>query len=136
MSQPDLFAPANAQVAKPQAQHRRSDVSAASFEAAKVRRDAGMASSLDHAEADSPGWADHCFTLLCEYAEGQVAPWTCEAFRAWAYERGLDKPDEERAFGPITQKAIRRGVIARVGYAPAASSNGSPKPQYQAREAA
>lgn len=100
------------------------------FDAAAARRLAGMASSLDHAEQDEPGWAEHCFALLRQYACLQAEPWTCETFRAWAYARGLSKPDEERAFGPITQKAIRKGVIVRVGYAPAASSNGSPKPQY------
>ena len=106
------------------------------FEAARARRDAGMASSLEHAESDVPGWGDHAYALLRQFACLQDQPWTCEQFRPWAYSRGLAKPDEERAFGPVTQRAIRDGVIARVGYAPAASSNGSPKPQYQSRAAA
>ena len=106
------------------------------FDAARARRDAGMASSLDHAESDTPGWGDHAFALLRQFACLQHKPWTCEQFRAWAYDRSLPKPAEERAFGPVTQRAIRAGLIHRVGYAPAASSNGSPKPQYQSRIAA
>lgn len=105
------------------------------FDAAKARRDAGMASALDHAESDEPGWGDHCLALLRQFACLQAEPFTCEQFRAWAYTRGLATPAEERAFGPVTQKAIRGGYIARVGYAPAASSNGSPKPLYLAAKA-
>lgn len=100
------------------------------FDAAKARRDAGMASALDHAESDEPGWGDHCLALLRQFACLQAEPFTCEAFRAWAYTRGLATPPEERAFGPVTQKAIRGGFIARVGYAPAASSNGAIKATY------
>lgn len=105
------------------------------FEAARARRDAGMASALDHAEDESPGWADRAFDLLVQYATEQAHPFTIEAFRWWAEAGGFEHPPESRAYGPITQKAIRRGVIARIGYAPAASSNGSPKPLY-ARPAA
>jgi len=88
-----------------------------------------MASSLAHAESDAPGWAAQCYSLLCEYAATQHE-FQIEQFRAWAYAHGLPKPDEERAFGPITQKAIRHSVIVRTGYAPAESSNGSPKATY------
>lgn len=102
------------------------------FDAARARREAGMTSALEHAESDAPGWGDRAYALLVEFAREHAAdPWTCEQFRPWAYARGLSRPDEERAFGPVTQRAIRAGAIVRVGYAPAASSNGSPKPQYR-----
>lgn len=101
------------------------------FSAATARREAGMSSALNHADDDAPGWGDTAYALLRQFAALHAEPWTCEQFRPWAYARGLTRPPEERAFGPITQKGIRAGVISRVGYAPAASSNGSPKPQYQ-----
>lgn len=104
--------------------------SAIDFEAARARRDAGMHASEAHADATVPGWSDQAFALLCRYASEQPAPWTCEAFRWWAAANGLADPPDSRAFGGITQRAIRRQVIERVGYAPAASSNGSPKPLY------
>jgi len=93
------------------------------------RRERGMASSLAHAESDAPGWAAQCYALLCEYAASHHE-FQIEQFRAWAYANGLPKPDEERAFGSVTQRAIRASVIVRTGYAPAASSNGSAKPVY------
>lgn len=97
----------------------------------RARRDAGMARARDHAEADVPGWGDHAYALLHQYALDQRMPWTCEAFRPWAYDRGLPVPANERAWGPVVQRAIRAGLIERVGYAPAASSNGSPKATYR-----
>lgn len=101
------------------------------FDVAAARREAGMASALDHAESDAPGWGDTCLDYMRRYALRQSDPWTCEEFRAWAYALGLPMPAEQRAFGPVTQRAIRAGLIQRVGYAPAASSNGSPKPVYR-----
>lgn len=106
------------------------------FDAARARRDAGIASSTQHADDDAPGWCDRAFDLLCIYASQQPTPWTCETFRPWAYAQGLPVPAEERAWGGITQRALRRGVIERVGFAPTAASNGSPKGTYLARRAA
>jgi hypothetical protein len=100
------------------------------FEAARARRAAGMASAFEHAESDVPGWGAQCFQMLVAYAAEQHHSFTIETFRAWAHARGLPVPAESRAFGPVTQRAIRQGVIVRTGYAPAASSNGSPKPVY------
>lgn len=100
------------------------------FEAARARRDQGMTRCADKAERESSGWNDHALALMRHYALAQVLPWTIEQFRPWAYGRGLAKPDDERAFGSTTQRAIRLGYIERVGYAPAASSNGAPKATY------
>lgn len=101
------------------------------FEAAARRRAAGMASSAGHADDDAPGWGERALAYLQRYSLVASSPWNVEQFRAWAYGAGLDRPDEERAFGAVTQKALRTGVIERAGYAPAASSNGSIKPLYQ-----
>lgn len=106
------------------------------FEVAAARRDAGMKSSFDHANDDHPHWGEHCYDLLCRYADLRMKPWTCEEFRGWAYEQGLEKPAEERAFGAVTSKAIRRGVITPVGMARTASSNNGFKATYIKPEAA
>lgn len=100
------------------------------FTAAKARRDSGMSSSLTHADDVEAGWSDHAYGLLVRYAGEQSHPFTIEGFRWWAASHGLADPPDSRAFGGVTQRAIRRSVIVRVGYAPAASSNGSPKPIY------
>ena len=105
------------------------------FTAARGRRDAGMASSLAHALSDCPTWAEQAFRLLVQYVSEHTHPFTIEHFRPWAYMHGLPRPVEERAFGGVTCKALKAGVIVKVGYAPAASSNNSPKALY-ARPAA
>lgn len=100
------------------------------FFAARDRRMEGMRSSAQHAEDEAPGWCIRAFRLMQQFAEREPMPWMVEQFRVWAEKQGLDLPPDSRAFGGVTQRAIRRGVIVKVGYAPAASSNGSPKPLY------
>lgn len=100
------------------------------FTVARKRRDEGIASSLAHADADHPKWSVRAFRLLVQYVSETNHPFTIEHFRPWAYAHGLEEPSEERAFGGVTCKAIRDGVIVRVGYAPAASSNNAVKALY------
>lgn len=100
---------------------------------AMERRDEGMASSEEHAEAAAPGWGERAFASVRDHGIifGRDTPFTMEDARRWAYGMGLDQPPDERAWGSVTQKLIRDGVIEPVGYARAASSNGSPKRTYR-----
>lgn len=50
-----------------------------------------------------------------------------EAFRAWAEGKGLSPPHDGRAYGGVVQKAVKDGLVMKAGYAPAKSSNLSPK---------
>jgi len=100
------------------------------WDKAQRRRDRGMASAVRHTCEEAPGWPDRAYGYLQRYAGLDLEPWTIEQFRAWAIEQGLDRPAEERAYGGVTQRALRNGLIVRVGYAPAASSNGSAKALY------
>lgn len=103
--------------------------------AASIRAETGITSSAAHAEADAPGWSDHAMALLGRYVQRQAVfaytPFTMENFRTWAYNHGLPTPKEERCFGAITRKALKLGLIVKVGYAAAASSNNSPKATYR-----
>jgi hypothetical protein len=94
---------------------------------------AGMESSATHAEQHAPGWGARAYASVCRYPIifGADTPFTMEAARQWAYAMGLDRPAEERAWGAVTQKLVRDGVIEPVGYGPAASSHGSPKRTYR-----
>lgn len=93
--------------------------------------DRGIRSSAEHAESDVAGWSELALWYVRQFAASKGVAWTMESCRTWAYIHGLPKPEEERAFGSVTQKAIRQGIIRKTGqYAPAASSNGSPKPLY------
>lgn len=101
------------------------------FAAARERCETGIAKATEHAESDSPGWSDHAYALLRQFALQETTPWTCEQFRVWAYSRGLNKPDNERCFGSVTRRALSAKFVEKAGYAPAASSNGSIKPTYR-----
>lgn len=107
------------------------------FVAASLRAETGITSSAAHAEADVPGWSDHAMALLGRFVRleamygASFAPFTMEQFRLWAYHHGLTRPAEERCWGSVTQKALRLGLIVKVGYAAAASSNNSPKATYR-----
>lgn len=95
----------------------------------------GMKRAADHADNDSPGWTERAYQALRSYVEGRLhsETFTIEQAREVA---GLlvDEPPDGRAWGAVTQRAIRAGLIVRTGeYAPAASSNGSPKPLYRKR---
>jgi hypothetical protein len=104
------------------------------MEAAHARRDAGMASAAEHAEHDAPGWGQRAYDAIVASPYLRAEPaWTMEFARQWVYACGLDQPTEERAWGPVTRKLMRDGMIEAVGYDAAASSNGSPKRTYRLR---
>ncbi len=102
--------------------------------AAAARRDTGMLNSVNHAEANSPGWQDEAAALLQQFVNGRRfagRSFMAEDFVAWASQIGLEDPPDKRAFGAVIQRAARAGVIRKVGYAPAKSSNLSPKVQWR-----
>lgn len=94
-------------------------------------RDAGMASSANHAETDAPGWGHRAYECVRLVARFTGKDWTVEEMRGVCYACGLDVPAESRAWGSVTQRLIRDGIIEPVGYASASSSNGSPKRTYR-----
>lgn len=54
-----------------------------------------------------------------------------EDFVQFAESQGLAKPHDGRAYGAVIQRAARYGLIRKMGYAPANSSNCSPKCLWQ-----
>lgn len=97
------------------------------WDQATLRRDQGIQSSADHADADEEGWTRQALGMLVAFASEQKEPFLIEKARAWAIEHGLPQPDEQRAWGAVTRMAIARGRIEKVGSAEAMSSNRSLK---------
>lgn len=77
-----------------------------------------------------PGWSMSALSRLWLFARTQSTPWTCETYRAWAHDAGLEVHPEQRAFGAIIRTGLREGWFTRVGFAPAISSHRAPKPLY------
>jgi len=89
---------------------------------ARDRGQTGSRRAGERADRASEGWTERAAYAIWEHAGcgerfliEDVAfgyPWT---------------PPDPRAWGHATRLAVKRGWIKKVGYAPAASSNGSPK---------
>jgi hypothetical protein len=61
------------------------------------------------------GWTKEAFNLMKEFIPEQKQ-FMCEEFRDYCHDKGLTLPANNRAFGGIILKAMRQGLIRRVGY--------------------
>ncbi len=99
---------------------------------ARARRDLGMQRVGDKAERCEPGWVDAAMDAVRRYAATQHALFTIELMRL-VLERELPPVHDKRAWGVVTVRAIKEGLIERIKgqYFPASSSNNSPKSVYR-----
>ena len=97
-----------------------------------VRNSSTISSTLAAADRTAPGWSERAYDAIRRFAAGQAGAFTIEMLRE-VVAAEIDPPHDLRAWGPITKKAMRKDVIqlVRGATAPAASSNGSPKPLYK-----
>lgn len=95
----------------------------------RARRDDGIQRSGDHAGAI---WRRGARGYLLEFLSTQPGALLAEDVRGFAEARGFTFPPDGRAWGVVFQSAAREGLIVKVGYAPAKSSNMSPKVQWRA----
>lgn len=102
------------------------------LEAARARGEAGAAAAARRAEeATGTAWTQTAAALIAEYARRNAGVFLIESARFWAASR-VPAPPDQRAWGSATKVAVRRGWIIPAGFAPARSSNGSPRPAYRA----
>jgi hypothetical protein len=95
------------------------------FGAAERRRDLGIERAVDHADRVRAEWSERAVELLRSWALGRP-PFLAEQFRETA-AKIVGHPPDARAWGAVVRAAAAEGYIRRVGYAPALSSNLSPK---------
>lgn len=101
------------------------DFMQASIDVARAGRDAGMSLVLDNA---GPEWAKLAYAALLAYAAGH-AQFLTEAVRLNSPE--VPAPHDNRACGGVVNRAVRAGVIQRIGYAPAVTGHCRPMPIWQ-----
>ncbi len=94
------------------------------------RRDQGIARAVGHADAEQscPKWSIQAEA----YAEMMIGrrgykPFLMEEIVAAAKRDGVPSPPDGRAWGHIIVALAKRGVVRKMGYASAATSNCSPK---------
>lgn len=95
------------------------------FTAARARRDIGIERAARHATRIDPEWLEKAFAFVRQYAENHDRFLT-EDIRA-ASRGVVPVTENEKAWGAVMQRAARAGVLAPAGYAPAKTSNCSPK---------
>jgi hypothetical protein len=103
------------------------------FETARRRRDSGIARAADHANAETSGWTEIAFDFLEACAKVRAAPFLAEDVIEMAKAAHLPEPPDGRAWGGVFQRGARRGLIQKAGFAPAKTSNCSPKVLWQSR---
>lgn len=96
---------------------------------ARARRDDGIQRAAEHA---GDRWRRGARGYLLEYLACHDGPFMAEDVREFAEKRGFDFPPDGRAWGVVFQSAASEKLIVKVGYAPARSSNLSPKVQWRA----
>lgn len=93
-----------------------------------------MALAEYKASKDDPRWTSDAMAAVSLYCTAHPArEFLTEDVRAFCAELDLaDTPLNEKAWGPIMRKAAKDGLIRKVGYAQARSSNMAPKVLWRA----
>lgn len=77
-----------------------------------------------------PDWSRAALVFVRRYAS--LNQWfMTEELRAWAHNAGFPRPPNAKAWGAVMQAAQRAGIVIADGYAPANSSNRSPKVRWK-----
>lgn len=103
-------------------------------EDAAARRDQGMELAVEKADRDADGWSEDALATIELFSLAHPGErFLGEQVREWGEGAGLiDAPSNARAWGAVFRRAASAGLIKKVGYAPAKSSNLSPKCLWQA----
>lgn len=96
---------------------------------AAAARDTGMAMAVGKADRDQEGWSEDALYALEQYLTAHPdVKFLSEHVREWGERMGfVDAPLNARAWGAVFRRAASLGIIHKIGYAPALSSNLSPK---------
>ena len=102
---------------------------------AKASANVGIQRASDRAERTEPGWVDRAAEAVRDYVRLHVArsdePSEFTIERVREFMASVPPAPDGRAWGAVTRRALKLGyIVATDGYAPAASSNGSPKRLY------
>ena len=95
---------------------------------AETRRDKGIQRGLTHAEQERLGWKLLALQALGRFlGERGDIPFLAEVFRIYARKNHVPDPPDARAWGAVMTAAKKEGMVESCGYAPALTSNLSPK---------
>lgn len=103
------------------------------LEQSKQAGQIGAMHAAMHADKEEAAWSVKASILFVDYARdiAKGKPFLTETARAWAESQGLPPPPDNRAWGFVAKAMREAGHIVFDGYAPAKTSNGSPKTQWR-----
>jgi len=78
----------------------------------------GIKTAADNANAVCSEWSLQAYQYFTEWLETHSEEFKTEDIRNKYKDEGFASPPSERAWGSITRRAARAGLIKRVGYAP------------------
>lgn len=84
------------------------------IEEARARRDAGIETAIDHADAVTPKWSETAYAFLEGYALTHET-FTSEDVRE-ASAGTVPEPPNLRAWGGVFMRAARNRITSRAGY--------------------
>lgn len=106
-----------------------------SVQQAKDKRDIGMARATDRANREHEEWTDVAMFYLVVFLSfvnlSEKNQFLAEDVIEFCKRNRFETADS-RAWGSVFRRAAKEGVIRKVGYAPAKSSNLSPKTLWEA----
>ncbi len=102
------------------------------LEQARAERDAAIASVMAHADRDVPDWSENAYQFIRLYAMRATKPFIANDVLINAIAWDLKVPPDMRAWGGPIRRAIREGIIVKVGYAQAPHRHCAPVPLYRA----
>ena len=102
------------------------------LDSVRVRRDVGIQRAVDHADDVDPTWSERAYAFLQKFLRNEPGAFLTEDVALGSLRDGLSPPPDGRAWGGVIQRAAKRGAIRKVGYAPARTSNLSPKVLWEA----
>jgi hypothetical protein len=111
--------------------HHDNRTLALDFDAATAARDLGIQRAATRANKVESEWTGQALGMLTAFAAQAGGPFLIEQARAWAEAQGLPPPPDARSWGSVARTAAAKRRIEKVGFAPAASSNCSPKVQWR-----
>lgn len=100
------------------------------FAAARAQRDAGMQQAMEAAERRDDAWPELAYGFLCRYARTHEQ-FISEDATAEADRMGYGSPADDRAWGPVFQRAARNNIIQRIGYGTSRRRHLSPTPLWR-----
>lgn len=98
--------------------------------AGRMRADMGIERVSEATERNSPDWLEKALERVRVFARTQAGMFTVEQMRSVLADE-LPTPSDQRIWGAVCIHAQKAGYLAKTKlYAPAASSNNSPKRLY------